>query len=575
MTLWWHNDQVRLRSEKAAIESLETDSEWLENVGWSLDDTFRLTADFDIALDHGRFSLRITYHNTFPSTPPSIAPITDIKLSGHQYGAGGDLCLQYRPDNWRPEYTGAKMIQSTFDLLSEEAPDADGNVHAAPSEHNVPENLQLRNELLRFYLSLESKKMLELLSTADEKIEVSIHWCGNDFGLAQLKSIEQNGKYVPAPGIPIALGRDGYSLKGTILRIRRSIPQSDLKTIEDLKRHLESPDSLVEETGYFLLIDADSEVRLVSKNKVTGKLAHYQTILQPEEHDRSGEEYAILSEKRVAIVGLGSIGSKVAVSLARAGVGRFELIDSDILHAGNLERHDGDWRDIGLHKADAVARRIQLMRTGTKALAWRTAIGAQVSNSEAGNVDAALDRCDLVVDATANPDAFNHLCHLVQRANSSLVWGGVFAGGIGGDVGRSRPRKDASPFDIRDALAAFYAAAEEPPPIALGRGYDGQVNGEVWTATDADVAYISSVMAAIALDALIDREPSRYDAHAYVIGGERAWIFEAPFHIQPIRADAAIRTDYSAPKDNGVEKEFIDGLIEKKLDEIADRSKDN
>ena len=77
--------------------------------------------------------------------------------------------------------------------------------------------------------------------------------------------------------------------------------------------------------------------------------------------ERSGDEYSDLSKRRVGVVGLGSLGSKVAASLARAGVGHFTVVDEDILHAGNLARHDGDWRDVGLHKADLVARRLRLI----------------------------------------------------------------------------------------------------------------------------------------------------------------------------------------------------------------------
>ena len=126
MTVWWHSDQARLQQEKAAIAALDAEAGWLENVEWSLDDLFRLRVVFDIRLDHGRFRLQMVYHNTFPSSPPGVSPVEDIRLSNHQYGAGGDLCLGIRPDNWRPDYTGADMIRSAHDLLTEETPDEEG-----------------------------------------------------------------------------------------------------------------------------------------------------------------------------------------------------------------------------------------------------------------------------------------------------------------------------------------------------------------------------------------------------------------------------------------------------------------
>jgi len=62
-----------------------------------------------------------------------------------------------------------------------------------------------------------------------------------------------------------------------------------------------------------------------------------------------------LAEKKVAVVGLGSGGGFVAVSLAMSGVGRFVLVDNDDLEAGNVTRHVADLRYVGRNKAEAVA----------------------------------------------------------------------------------------------------------------------------------------------------------------------------------------------------------------------------
>ena len=53
----------------------------------------------------------------------------------------------------------------------------------------------------------------------------------------------------------------------------------------------------------------------------------------------------LLAQKRVGIVGLGSGGGFVALSLAMSGVGKFVLIDDDTLEDGNVVRHVADLRD--------------------------------------------------------------------------------------------------------------------------------------------------------------------------------------------------------------------------------------
>ncbi|HLU11353.1 MAG TPA: ThiF family adenylyltransferase, partial [Oceanobacillus sp.] len=63
----------------------------------------------------------------------------------------------------------------------------------------------------------------------------------------------------------------------------------------------------------------------------------------------------LLAQKRVGVVGLGSGGGFVALSLAMSGVGNFVLIDNDLLDASNVVRHVADNRYVGQPKAEAVA----------------------------------------------------------------------------------------------------------------------------------------------------------------------------------------------------------------------------
>ena len=58
------------------------------------------------------------------------------------------------------------------------------------------------------------------------------------------------------------------------------------------------------------------------------------------------------------ISGCGSVGSQVALELARAGVGRFLLADNDILSYHNLCRHQCGIPDVGRRKTEAVRDRI-------------------------------------------------------------------------------------------------------------------------------------------------------------------------------------------------------------------------
>ena len=61
-----------------------------------------------------------------------------------------------------------------------------------------------------------------------------------------------------------------------------------------------------------------------------------------------------LKKTRVCILGLGGLGSNVAVLLARSGIGYLKLVDFDIVEASNLNRQQYRISHIGLKKTEAM-----------------------------------------------------------------------------------------------------------------------------------------------------------------------------------------------------------------------------
>ena len=75
-------------------------------------------------------------------------------------------------------------------------------------------------------------------------------------------------------------------------------------------------------------------------------------------HSRAPDLQARLQDAHVVLVGVGSLGSTLAVHLARSGVRRLTLIDPDTLDAANLGRHVLGLPHIGRSKAIALARQL-------------------------------------------------------------------------------------------------------------------------------------------------------------------------------------------------------------------------
>ena len=71
---------------------------------------------------------------------------------------------------------------------------------------------------------------------------------------------------------------------------------------------------------------------------------------------RHGKElHKVFSSATVAICGLGGLGSNIAISLARAGIGKLILIDFDRVDISNLHRQQYKATQIGMYKTDAFA----------------------------------------------------------------------------------------------------------------------------------------------------------------------------------------------------------------------------
>ena len=70
-------------------------------------------------------------------------------------------------------------------------------------------------------------------------------------------------------------------------------------------------------------------------------------------------ETDVMAKKRAIILGCGSVGSLVAMELARAGVGYFLLADPDIVEYHNICRHQCGIEDVGDLKINALERKLQ------------------------------------------------------------------------------------------------------------------------------------------------------------------------------------------------------------------------
>ena len=142
------------------------------------------------------------------------------------------------------------------------------------------------------------------------------------------------------------------------------------------------------------------------------------------------EACARFAGARVAVVGIGGVGSWAAEALARSGVRRLTLIDLDHVAESNTNRQihalDGEY---GKPKVQAMADRIRAIDPAAETVAIEEFL-------DAGNAEALLRGVDWVIDCT---DAVRAKAALIACARERGI-GAVSCGAAGGrrDPGRLR-----------------------------------------------------------------------------------------------------------------------------------------
>ena len=131
-----------------------------------------------------------------------------------------------------------------------------------------------------------------------------------------------------------------------------------------------------------------------------------------------------LERAAVAIVGVGGLGSPVALYLAAAGVGRLGLVDDQDVEFSNLNRQTiFEEGDVGRPKVEAAAVRLRRLDAGLR-------VDARRENVRSSNVAELFTEYDLVIDGT---DAFetkfllNDAAVLLRKPlvhGAVLRWGG-------------------------------------------------------------------------------------------------------------------------------------------------------
>ena len=124
------------------------------------------------------------------------------------------------------------------------------------------------------------------------------------------------------------------------------------------------------------------------------QLMRYSRHLLLPQVDIKGQEK--LRAAKVMIIGLGGLGSPVALYLAAAGIGELVLCDFDVVDISNLQRqiiHSGE--SVGQYKVDSAKKRISDLNPDCNIRIIKEPVSDSILQQE-------IPQLDLVVDCTDN-----------------------------------------------------------------------------------------------------------------------------------------------------------------------------
>lgn len=195
------------------------------------------------------------------------------------------------------------------------------------------------------------------------------------------------------------------------------------------------------------------------------------------------------------VVGVGSIGSTAAESLAAAGVGNLLLFDHDRLLQHNIPRHRLSEYHIGRNKVKAMKEVLIERHPGLEIEAFVGDVA-----TDADRIRPLFATTDVIVCATDGVESRRVANHLARRAGTPIVFSAVLEDGAFGEIVRVTPRTGCL-WCLRRTLLEDGTLNPEP---ALDLEYGTGSPHRPMTAAPSDLRFVGELAAKSVISMLLE-----------------------------------------------------------------------
>ena len=217
-------------------------------------------------------------------------------------------------------------------------------------------------------------------------------------------------------------------------------------------------------------------------------------------------ETGALSDKRVLVIGLGTVGADVTLELCKSGVQDFALMDPDRLEACNVSRHVAPLSHVGRHKTRSVRHLLLDINPYCHVETWEL----EVLPTVADLVREQIRQSDLVLCSPDSQDCRLMVNRLCLEEDRPVIIGGLHHRAYGGQVLFVRPytgpcyqcflmalEEPEGPQDVPTMESADTAVyADRPAPIEPG--------------LSLDIAPVNILMGKLAVQELLKGKPTTF-----------------------------------------------------------------
>jgi molybdopterin/thiamine biosynthesis adenylyltransferase/ubiquitin-protein ligase len=414
---WWIEIAGRLDLEVEALRKICSEVAIYKQD----EDSGHLGINVVFEFNGAQYPLRAEFPALYPFTRPMVYAEANL-FRWHQNPYGKNLCLLGRTaENWSPSYTLAQHLSEQMPKLIESNDTQDQN-KAADLEELQAEPFTV---FLQYQINSSMLVLQDLPPTGRSKgtfLAGCLPFDGTFRGAILGLRDDQSKQLIGTSDAVSAAMQFTKEIHGKWYRMGSKPPTA---SAQDFLRHIEASHPEVRTRNWTTHRDKKFEVigvlmpeeqgwrtagesmlfLIVQEHKSpSGKKSTTAEFVRTYRSDQATlsarvPEMAGLQKKRILLAGAGSLGALCALEFARNGMGRMNLVDGDLVEAGNSVRWSLGVASAGFAKVIALQKHIVANHPFTQVAVCPVDIGSEAYTLE---IERQLfEQVDLVFDATA------------------------------------------------------------------------------------------------------------------------------------------------------------------------------